>query len=188
MIIDMAGHVNTSLSDDERRLFDTFMAEWKAAGRSPEKAPVDGISPRQLRRYAKGYVPVRMEDDTKIAMSRYLAGRGKGEGLSTALVQVPAMDVIHLPEWLQEVIRDDAKAAVLRAEALRDFGRAARLEAEQARAREGLTSGSSDWKVLGAQGEVAVASVEFQEGTRPEQTTPPPPPSSRVDGKERSDE
>lgn len=153
-----------------------------------EAGQLAGVAHTTVRRWRAGYGTKdgwkELQARNRRMMEDYLASLKN----HTAVATVPHADVIHLPEWLQEVIRNDAKAAVLRAEALRDFGRAARLEAEHARAREGLTSGSSDWKVLGAQGEVAVASVEFQEGTRPEQTTPPPPPSSQVDGKERSDE
>lgn len=189
MIIDMARHVNTPvLSDGERRLFDAFVREWKAAGRSPEKEPVDGISPRQLRRYANGEVPGRLEDATKLAMSRYLANRGV-EGFSMAVVHTHRHEMVRMPEWFQEVIRDDARAAVIRAEALREYGIAARLEAENARAREARISGDAAW---GPTTDAGLQSVFEDLGPHPEtgsqtQSQRPPTDPPPQHGKRQND-
>lgn len=77
-IIDMSGRVNShGLSSSEERLFNDFVAEVRRMGLSPERAEVNGLSSRQLRRYLKeGGAPTRLEDDTKLAMSRFLASRG----------------------------------------------------------------------------------------------------------------
>lgn len=53
------------------------MEEFRSLGLSPEKAAIPGFSARTLRRYLKG-PPSRLEDDTKLAMSRWLASRGVG--------------------------------------------------------------------------------------------------------------
>lgn len=78
MIIAMASRVNAdTMSDEESRLFSAFVEERRKDKRSPEKAPVPGIGTRTLRRYiVGGEVPTRLEDDTKVAMARYLTEKG----------------------------------------------------------------------------------------------------------------
>lgn len=75
-LIDMSGHVKGGvLPPDEQCLFDDFVGHIRRLGLSPERLTVEGISSRTLRRYLKGTVPTRLEDDTKLAMTRFLAGQ-----------------------------------------------------------------------------------------------------------------
>lgn len=77
-IIAMSRHVKyDDLSDEEWGLFRAFIEERGKDPRSPEKAPVEGISTRTLRRYlVDRETPSRLEDDTKVAMARYLVSKG----------------------------------------------------------------------------------------------------------------
>lgn len=157
------------MTNDERRLFDAFVEERKRDTRSPEDAPVDGISPRNLRRYiVDGVVPSRLEPATRVAMARYVASRGvegfehlaappatngNGGDLSRQVDDILQSDADDLTKtarlvdlWgiyrqkaisdVAELIRGDREILLLRAEAVRDLTRTARLEVEQAARRE----------------------------------------------------
>jgi hypothetical protein len=121
-----------TMPSDDRRLFDAFVAELRALGKSPEGLDVEGISARTLRRYlVDDVVPSRLEPETRLAMARYLASRGRGEfgysdgGAGTADDHGP--DAWSDP--FIEVMLREARAAEKRAEAAASWARWLELEA-----------------------------------------------------------
>lgn len=127
------------MTEEEERLFAEFVRIRKADNRSPESAPVEGISSRTLRRYiVDNEVPSRLEDDTRLAMARFVASRGvagyehilqgtarkpaalylDGDALAEMYRRIDLIESSDAPEWVK-VLRMDSLAATIRAEAMR---------------------------------------------------------------------
>lgn len=147
MIIAVSSRVkDLAVTDDEQRLFGEFVRVRKADNRSPESAPVDGISTRTLRRYiVDGEVPARLEEDTKAAMATFLASRGVG-GFERFVPKEPVLraatdeELIDLGDRLDQIensdldpilkiVKIEAVAAAIRAEQARHEAVAAAIRA-----------------------------------------------------------
>lgn len=134
------------MSPEQRRLFDAFVEEWQAFGRSPELDGVAGIGTRTLRRYVKEMeVPSKLEPASEVAMARFLTGRGKKgfeaflrqegrAGASSSLSETAAACVRAMEKF--------ADAAVHASRAAEYANQAALLELQKA--PEGRTSTMTD--------------------------------------------
>lgn len=130
-----------ALSDQERALFQAFVERRRKDSRSPESAPVEGISARTLRRYLKGEVPTRLEETTRLAMASYLASHGDhrfgdvlsdpGEGHAVSIDEWGAARA-RAVEKLADLLIADQETLRLRAQAAENVSRAALIEAEKA--------------------------------------------------------
>lgn len=142
------------MEEDERKLFEAFVALRRKDARSAEQAPVDGISERTLRRYLKEkYVPKRLGPSTRVAMARYLTSHGqtgyeqflaagvarkhqrngRDDDIQRRLDDIEASD---MDETLK-IVKMESLAAIVRADQARYEARAAVIRARAIDRAEG---------------------------------------------------